>query len=396
MSALIRPLVTLTFKDIFQDENKINHSEILRHIPGSTIIKIISHFMVRIHANEENLELQHEIILSWLNQQEDEIKASIMSRFYIRSKEVNSQIVFFNNITTLYFYQTVFSNYNKANDRALTAEEELKLFKIYLQISDDWTEKEISYIKERPQSDEEMVEYILPFHMVHNEVQSYKDFRLQLIKSIYFFRFIESDNELGQYLSDFLLQYGLSNWPDYIRHAIIPYILSISGQRSSVLAFKASDEIETEYWDTFCIDIENYRSKPDFLELREFPVLKTDMLHYVYFNYNFVIDKLFQSFQFVFSKLLINKGVVGNFGDFKTRYYSERFAENYMLYNVVDNCISNQCNIIAFNGEQLASKLGEKGPDYYIRLNNYLIIIEFKDVLMGALPKASYNCRSSA
>jgi hypothetical protein len=62
-----------------------------------------------------------------------------------------------------------------------------------------------------------------------------------------------------------------------------------------------------------------------------------------------------------------------------------------LLYKTIEHCIANQNNIVSLNGEELAEKLGEKGPDYYIRVNNHILLIEFKDVLMGAGPKVSYD-----
>ncbi len=394
MNVQIKALVTVSFTDIFLDEPRPKIEELLFGIPTSTILTITAHFMAKIHAKEDDYALQREIINRWVNQQTDIIRNKILKKFDEISEKHGFKISFFNNITSLYFYQKLFLHYNEDEDRDLTADEELRLIKAYLLVSEIWTENEIEHLKQRPSTVDEWVAYLLPFQMTHNEIQSYKDFRAQLIKAIYFFRFLEQDKELGQYLPDFLKQYGLSTWHEYLRHTLIPYVLSISGSKSTVLVFDQTNRIETDYWDSFCIKLEKYKAKPDFLELRESPVFKIKEFNYLFYNYNFIIDKLYQSLQFVFSKLLIKKGIVKDFGDFKSKYYSERFSENFMFYKAIEHCISNQRNIIAFNGEELASLLGEKGPDYYIRVDNHILLIEFKDVLMGAGPKVSYNFQS--
>lgn len=391
MALIIEPLATVAFKDIFPKEEKQTIPELLVGIPTSTILTIVAHFMAQIHSKENDFLLQKEILLRWLNQQSQEKRDEIVTKFDELSVKHKNRVSLFNNITSLYFYQSLFSHFNNGDDRDLTADEELRFFKAYLIISEIWTEKEIEHLSQRPSTDDEMVAYVLPFQMTHNEIQSYKDFRVQLLKAIYFFQFIELDDELSSYLPEFLDQYGLSNWKEYLRHTIVPYVLSITGSKSTVLVFDESNKIETDYWDSFCIDIDSYVSKPDFLELRESPVFKISEYNYLFYNYNFIIDKLFQSLQFVFSKLLISKGVVNNFGDFKSKYYSEKFSENYMLYKVVKHCIANQESVVSYDGEELAALIGEKGPDYYIRVNNHVLLIEFKDVLMGAGPKVSYD-----
>jgi hypothetical protein len=391
MTLNIKTSATIAYKDIFSTDDKPNVDDLLADIPSKSILTIVAHFMAQIHSREDEFMLHKEIFLRWINQQNDEIRKELTDKFDEIAEKHNENVNFFNNITSLYFYQVVFSNYHDGDDRHLSAEEELRLIKAYLLVSEKWTEKEIEHLSQRPQNDAEMVAYVLPFQMTHNEIQCYKDFRPQIFKALHFFQFIEQDEILKEHLPDFLAQYGLNNWKEYLKHTIVPYVISLSGSRSTVLVFKEENKLETDYWDTFCIEVEGYLAKADFLELRENPVFKLQPLHYLYFNYNFIIDKLFQALQFVFSKLLIEKGVVSDFGDFKSKFYSETFSENYLLYKTIEHCIANQTNIVSLNGEELAEKLGEKGPDYYIRVNNHILLIEFKDVLMGAGPKVSYD-----
>ena len=391
MNLNIKTSATIAYKDIFSIDDKPNVDDLLTNIPSKSILIIVAHFMAQIHSREDDYLLQKEIFLRWINQQSNETRKELTDKFDEIAEKHNENINFFNNITSLYFYQVVFSNYHDGDDRHLTAEEELRLIKAYLLVSEKWTEKEIEHLSQRPQNDAEMVSYVLPFQMTHNEIQTYKDFRTQLFKALHFFQFIEQDETLKEYIPEFLGQYGLSNWKEYLKHTIVPYVISLSGSRSTVLVFKEENKLETDYWDTFCIEVEGYSSKADFLELRENPVFRLQPLHYLYFNYNFIIDKLFQALQFVFSKLLIEKGIVSDFGDFKSKFYSETFSENYLLYKTIEHCIANQNEIVSLNGEELAEKLGEKGPDYYIRVNNHILLIEFKDVLMGAGPKVSYD-----
>lgn len=388
---MIETLASVAFKDIFSEEETPVLSELIKDIPTKSCLIIIAHFMAQVQNKENDFELQKEILFRLVNQQPEDIRKHIFERTKKLIEKHGKKLVIFNNITSLYFYQELLSNYNNEDDRNLTANEELRLIKAYFLVTERWTELEKRHFKGKPNTDDELVAFILPFQMTHNEIQSFKDFRPQLIKALYFFKFIEQDNELSPYLSDFLSQYGLTSWREYLKHTITPYILSSTGTKSTILTFNKTNKVEIEFWETFCIDTDKYSANYDFLELRESPVFKLSEYNYLFYNYNFIIDKLFQSLQFVFSNLLVKKSIVKSFGDFKTKFYSEKFSENFMLYRLIETCISNQKEYISFNGEELEILIGEKGPDYYIRRGNDLIIVEFKDVLMGAKPKTSYD-----
>jgi hypothetical protein len=379
MRERLKTSVTASFKDIFPDEQKPNIEDLIIDIPSKTLIKIIAHFMAQIHSKEDNFELQKEIIFRFINQQDNETREYILNNFENLIDKSNSDINFFNNISSLYFYQEIFKNYNSYDSRDLTADEELRLIKAYLLVSEKWIDREIEHLNQKPTNDNELIAYVLPFQMAHNEIQSYKDFRPQLIKAIFFFQYLEQDKDLGPYLTEFVSQYGLNNWKEYLRNTIIPYVISFTGSKSTILTFNENNQLEIDYWNSFCISTENYQAKRDFLELRENPVFKLDEYNYLFLNYNFIIDKLFQSLQFVFSKMLIDKGVVSSFSDFKSKYYSEKFSENYMFYDVIKYCIGSQSNIVAYNGRELENLLGEKGPDYYIRINNHIILTLLSD-----------------
>jgi hypothetical protein len=58
MNGQITTLATVTFRDIFPDEQKPEISDLLREIPSCTILTIIAHFMAQIHTKEVNFELQ--------------------------------------------------------------------------------------------------------------------------------------------------------------------------------------------------------------------------------------------------------------------------------------------------------------------------------------------------
>jgi|GEM_PF-2659389 len=391
MKEPINLIPSISYYDFFPDDDILQVVDLIKDIPSKSILIIIAHFMAKIHLNENNQEMQIKIFNQMINQQNDSIKNYLKCRLNIFINNNNIRFNFINNISCLYFYQILFENYNDLESRDLNAEEELKLLKAYLIVSHNWLSKEVEYSESVLKNKDDPISFILPIQIIYDEFQKYKDTNIQLIKSISFFNFCENSKDLSPILEEFLSKYNLTKWEEYLEKTINFYFRSITTKKASQLIIPTEENIARDYWNTFCLDVGNYKQKPDFLNLREYPVVKIDATHYLFYNLNFVIDKLFQNLQFVFSKIAIDKHYAKNMPDFKSKYYSEKFTENYLFYNVLEYCHSNQKTFVKYNGEQLNEHLGYRGPDYYIRNKNQIILIEFKDILMSTKHKTSYN-----
>lgn len=382
----------IAYKDVYGDVEKPSFEILFNGIPTKVIIEVISHFMAVIHTNELDFEKQIQILGIWIGRLPEvdvfQLRETLQ-RFIEREKR---SVIFFSNTSSLYFLERALSLYHEGEPRDLTADEELRLFKAYLLITEIWTEEQYSFLKgKKVNTDQEALEYILPFQIPFYEIQSFKDFRWQLIKAIYFFKFLEQNDELGKYLNDFLAKFHSKDWFEFLSHILNGYaILNKSGNKASIIDVLKEHIAFRSFLNELSINVQEFTIKEDFLSLREKPVFKMSDDRYAFLNFNFLIDKLFQSIQFDFAKLLQEQRIVMNFGDFKSKYYSKEFSERYFLYQLLEYLIGNR-KLVKLNGDQIAKEMKEEGPDYYIRFGSKVFLIEFKDVLLAAKAKMSYD-----
>lgn len=382
----------IAYKDIYGNAEKPSFQELFSGIPTKVIVEVISHFMALIHTDEMDFQKQIETLKIWIGRLPSSDISQLQTALKKAQASSNDKVLFFTNTSSLYFLEMAVSHYCEGEPRNLSPDEELRLFKAYLLITEQWTENQANFLTDKKVSnDQEALEYILPFLIPYYEIQTHKDFRWQIIKAIYFFKFLEQNNDLGRYLQNFLGKFHAENWFEFLKHILTGYVLlASSNQKASIITVGDEHTSFRSFLNELSIDVNNFTIKEDFLSLREKPIFKMSESSFAFFNFNFMIDKLFQSIQFDFANILQEQGVVSNFGDFKSRYYSKEFSERFLLYGLIDYLIGKR-KLVKLNGDQLAQKIGEEGPDYYIRFGNKIFVIEFKDVLMAAKAKLSYD-----
>ena len=108
----------------------------------------------------------------------------------------------------------------------LTPEQELNLFKAYLYCTQVWLDKQIPGFKiPTVKSEDDLIKILLPTQLPFQEILEFKDFRLQFIKAIYFFKFCERDTQFQVYLKIFLKEYNLDSWHKYLMNLISLYLI---------------------------------------------------------------------------------------------------------------------------------------------------------------------------
>lgn len=377
--------VCIAYTSLFPSIPPPSYKDLFSNIPTNAVFEIISHFMAKIHINELDIEPQKEIMKIWCGRFSEENKNKLESAYIKLFSESQGKVMFFNNISSLCFLQKALLNHHNGETRNLTAEEELNLFKAYLLATEEWTKEQAD--KMGLNSNQNIVEFILPFKLPYQEIQQYKDFRNQFVKALYFFKYIESDKFLNQYLSPFLQKSNTKSWQEYLYNVLSGYTIVFRNKHSILIV---EDKDFQDFLVNWSIRIEGFVEKIDFLSLRDKPIYRMNKNQFAFFNFNFLIDKMFQGLQFDFSVILKQQGVVSDFLNFKSKYYSKEFCERYMFYGLMKYLVGKR-KATQFDGDSIAKAIGEEGPDYYLRIGSKVFIFEFKDALLSAATKHSYN-----
>lgn len=383
--------VVVSYSDVFDDEPpKID--DLLRGIPSILSIQVVVHFLTQIHMAEKEDELQFEFLKMWLGRQDAQLKKKFL-KIYSGYNKKGENFNFINTISCLHLIQSILKNYNTKTATQLTPDQELRLLKAYLISSKDWTEESHKLIEVHQEYDtpEKIIDLVLPVQLPIGELKHFKDFRLQFYKAIEFFEFCEKDTFFNSMLIEFLKTKNIQNWQEYIITITTSYIKLVEKvSKKSVL--KVGEESTKNFFDHLCLDLENYKSQNDFLEIRSKPLLKIGTDEYLFLNINFLIDKLFQGIQFDFFDAIkgkkFDKITFKSFPDFKSKF-SEEFTEKYLFKNLIESNFCKKCVHIS-EESFLADDIN---PDYYLRLDRKVFLFEFKDLLFSAKSKYSYDIK---
>ncbi len=397
----LQNFVAISFKDIFSEIEKQPIKTLLSGISTVNSLEILGYFNAQVHTIEQDTSKQIEFLKIWTNRFPKEV-IDLVNKFIqqFESKQ-NVNFVFINNASSLRLIEYVIEFHNDLKPKEnISPEEELNLFKAYLLCTQEWTDDQMkAYNGEKIDTPDNLINLLLPIQLPFQEILEFKDFRIQFLKAVYFFRFCESNLYFKKYLKLFLDSYKLDSWQKYLFNIISLYIRKFEKLRTPSF-LKVTDEYPEirGFLDNLSIDIEAFEIKDDFLSFRENPVYKVDTGSYIFLNLNFLVDKIFQGIQFEFADILVKNGVLHKgkiikyFADFKN-IYTDQFSENGLFYRVMDYAFA-KSNYIKINGIQLKNNLGDGYPDYYIRDNSKVYLFEYKDILLNAETKHSYKIKN--
>jgi hypothetical protein len=388
--------VAIGYKDIFDDYDKVNLEDLLEDIPTKNSLQILGYFMAQLHAQERNKNLQMEFLKMWLGRLPNSVQQSVQD-FMMRVKSKNSQYSFLDNTSLLILVEKILINHNELEIvKDLSSQQELQLFKAYLYCCQEWIDKQYpNFVNLKIKNELDIIKVLLPSQIPYQEIQDIKDFRIQFIKAIYFFKFCEANDEFKNYLQIFLNEYKLSSWHEYLKNLLSLYVRKFEELKTPSVINVTSDFPEViSFLKDLSLNSNNYESKIDFLNLREKPIYQIDENNFIFLNLNFLVDKIYQGIQFDFAKVLLknsatSKGkVIKSTGDFMGIFGNE-FSETGLFYNVMNFAFA-KSQYKKLEGDFMKNFINAE-PDYYMRDKGKVYLFEFKNVYLAADVKHSYD-----
>ena len=145
------------------------------------------------------------------------------------------------------------------------------------------------------------------------------------------------------------------------------------------------------FFDSLTINDKNDFSEKDFINLRNNPILRIDLGQYRILSVLFLVEKIFKSIQFKFSKE-INEELPAEFQlkNFRS-LHCDKFSEKILFCSVLQKTFPKK-NWVHKSDVDFKNCGYKKGvPDYYIRFENKVFLFENKDVVLNGLEKQSYD-----
>jgi hypothetical protein len=385
----------LEFKIIFPDEKSLEPEEYLKGGSKSVILNVAS-FFLGFKTHESKFRDNKVLLGSIFGRENYDFAGSINDKINKIEKE-GKKILIVNPYTSLTLFELFFSKEEEPETQT-HAEFEVNLFKAYLVLNSKFTEKQNIAISSTKKLDEEeripMMMFCTDYPIsdkIHYDIDKF--WVTQIIKSIYLFQFLESNEKTKYLLQEYIKYFNKSSWQDYLRSLIslTMAVIKKDGDAETytdIIVNQENFEEDCSFIEKFIIEDGDGLNENDFLTLRAKPLYKIEKGKYRIIFDLFVAEKIFKGAYFLFRDINNKLPVEHKISEFKS-FYGKEFSEKILAYKVIESIYTQNC--IKFSGQELDDMKIDGAPDYYIRKNKNILLFESKDFLIRADKKSSFD-----
>jgi hypothetical protein len=323
----------------------------------------------------------------------------LANQIYDRIKEFEKKgirIGIINPYSSLKLFEFYFSKPEEPETQT-QPEFEVNMFKAYLVLNSEFTQKQSVAFPSAQESDEELKIPMMMFCMQYpvSDKSNYdinQIWATQMIKAIYLFQFLEAHEKTQSLLVAFLAHFNSPTWQEYLKSLLPLTTPAIKNER------EAHTDIVVEPGEKFeqgCAFIEKLMiqendelDQNDFLSTRAKPFYKVkDGVYRIVFNL-FVVEKIFKGVYFFLRDVNKTLPTESRIKEIKS-FYGDEFSEKILCYKVIESIYPDKC--IRFSGQELTDMKIDAAPDYYVRKGKNILLIESKDFLIAADKKMSFD-----
>ena len=308
--------------------------------------------------------------------------------------------------TAIMSFQRFFFSVMPERTQVVSEQLEKDFFKALLLVNEKVYEVKYDEKKHETEPDDLRLARLLLANSYSNEDVEASDlhdlFRRQVTKSIslFYFLFRSKDKRVKVLRSRFRSHFHIGKWDEYL----IPHIMTIYflKQNSGVLVLKGGKHGKKarRVIEKSCIEkdaVIPVADNPDFMVFRGSPFVRLKKHQYAITNQAFVIEHMYNS---VYFELRRYRKDAGFFSDDEFRqYYTTEYSQKYMFEGYVKGCIPANAikSISGSSCDEMLEAARKRGintdgivpPDYYVRVPEGCILIEYKDALTNAKVKES-------
>lgn len=384
----------LEFKIAFPDEEMLTVKQYLAGGNRSVILNSAV-FFLGFKNHESKYDDNREFLEMFFRKENDKLANQIYDRIKAIEK-TGKRIGIINTYSSLQLFEYYFTK-PEEQETQTQAEFEVNLFKAYLVLNSEFTEKQSVAFSSAQENDEELKIPMLMFCIGYpvSDKSNY-DINLiwvtQMIKSIYLFQFLESNQKTQPLLAAFLAYFNCTTWQEYLKSLLPLTMPAIKNER------EAHTDIIVEQGEKFeqgCAFIEklivqeNDELDPnDFLSTRAKPFYQVDEgVYRIIFNL-FVVEKIFKGVYFLLRDVNKTLPKADKIKEIRS-FYGDEFSEKILCYKVMESIYTGKC--IRFSGKELVDMKIDAAPDYYVRKGKNILLVESKDFLITADKKMSFD-----
>lgn len=384
----------LEFKLAFPNEKSLTPEEYLKGGNKDVILNIAS-FFLGFDINDSKFNNNQILLSSIFSRENTDFAKNILAKINEIEKK-GSPVMVINPLTSLTLFEIFFSKEAEEETQS-HAEFERNLFKAYLVLNSQFTNKQNVAMDSTKQleDDEERIPMMMfctdyPISdKVHYDIAQI--WVVQIVKSIYLFQFLETNEKTQLLLQKFLEYYDKKTWQDYLR-SIISLTMSIVKKEketyTDIIVNPENFEADCNFIEKFTVNYNDELNEYDFLSLRSKPFYKIEKGKYRVIFDLFLAEKIFKGVYFSLREINEQQSKKDRISEFKS-FYGKEFSEKTLSYKAIDNIYPNKC--IKFSGQTLDDMKINGVPDYYIRKGKNILLFESKDFLIRADKKSSFD-----
>lgn len=377
-------IVSIGYRDLYDDYETVKIKEVLQDIPTAVIINFIAENINSILYSFSDTKTQRQLIRDFCSYVTMETKERIW-RFTRNTPEC----MLYETYGCCLLYGLVLQNYTPLEDGDdeldLCEDEYEKVLKAITYCNQRWTDEQADNVDMS-----NLIKTSIKIDVPIIEFKKYKDFRYQIYKAIPFFHFLESDPYYKkEVLPHFYADKKVSNWQEYFNRIFNLYAQSLHGH---ILDISKGTKEDENFFAQFKINIDECANLWDGHNavnyFRNHFLCQISDKEFILLNANFLVDKIFQGVKFDIYQTIEEHGILNKRGkkyngkpDFLGEI-GELFSEPHLLYSLMNKTFAGRCDAI-YTGAELKAKGVLAEPDLYMRIGKSLFLFEFKDITLS-------------
>lgn len=371
------------YSNIFPNQPVPKPEELLRDVPSKMVIGILSYINGRLYINESIEEQEYLFGLLIERLPESELNSIRASYKDFLSGFSRQDIYIFPLYTLLQIIEWEVVNYRNISFKTSTPAQELKILQAIL-IYNQWLDESHLPSSNGADNSNYLLKLLWENSLPQLEFTRRKLFFSQILLGFKFIDYLDANYQT--HLESYLMYLGISHKEDIFKGI---FELMINGYNKSDRTYRHSFPVSVlkrnKLLESFVLDLEILNAQ-EYIErgntkyfkgLRKYPLLKHDEETFDVVNWNFVSDKMTTNaliFDF-YQNSTINQ--VMRFEEYKSEI-GLQFSEKSFLVSFLRNTFRNP------KYTHLTSEINKAiTSDYYLRIDNKIIIIEYKDCTMA-------------
>lgn len=382
-----------TFKEIFPDLEAPSLDDILRSTPSIALLRVAAYLNSQVHISQFDTESQEKIFKRWIKVFDIATTKKIWLNYIIfksRIEENGFRVSIFTSITLLPLMQRILHTYNELPMPVEASKEAEIAFLQALLVNSSQTGR---YIREGSlKNKNDLFKMALLGQAKQYEFVERKDIFSLILISNALFEHLNSDVVTKPHLTDFLQQKNLDSYQAYLRGVAEIYLQEAGktfffqlGDQNSYLR-SLFDEMSLPISELPSSISQFRQNDEDFKLFRKYPIVRSSDDQYYILHHNFFIDKLYQSVVFEIYRETSLKNVFKKFDSFLQ--WLGNFAEEKLFYGFVHGCFRSGKYVISVEGNKHSNI---EYSDFYLRIGNAVFLFEFKNSIIKAEIKHSYD-----